>query len=91
MSKIILKGFILVPESALEMVKNELGNHQRLTLEEPGCMTFSVTENLENPLRFDVYEEFTDKAAFEHHQKRVKASHWGQVTVNVERHYEIFD
>ncbi|ASA56807.1 putative quinol monooxygenase [Vibrio gazogenes] len=91
MSKIILKGFILVPESALEIVKIELVNHQRLTLEEPGCMTFSVTANLENPLRFDVYEEFTDKAAFEYHQKRVKASHWGKVTANVERHYEIIE
>jgi hypothetical protein len=33
MSKIILKGFILVPEPALEIVKIELVNHQRLTLE----------------------------------------------------------
>ncbi|SIO94121.1 putative quinol monooxygenase [Vibrio spartinae] len=89
MSKVTLKGFILVPESELESVKNELVNHQRLTLEEPGCISFSVTENLENPLRFDVYEEFTDQGAFEHHQQRVKASYWGKVTVNVERHYEI--
>ncbi|PXA72896.1 putative quinol monooxygenase [Vibrio sp. 11986-1-5] len=91
MSKVTLKGFILVPESDLELVKNELVNHKRLTLEEAGCITFSVTENSENPLRFDVYEEFTDKAAFEHHQKRVKASNWGKVTVNVERYYEIFE
>ncbi|MBF4291538.1 antibiotic biosynthesis monooxygenase [Vibrio anguillarum] len=82
---------MLVPESDLELVKNELVNHKRLTLEEIGCITFSVTENSENPLRFDVYEEFTDKAAFEHHQKRVKASNWGKVTVNVERYYEIFE
>ena len=91
MSKVTLKGFILVPESDLELVKNELVNHKCLTLEEIGCITFSVTENSENPLRFDVYEEFTDKAAFEHHQKRVKASNWGKVTVNVERYYEIFE
>ncbi|EKO3688309.1 antibiotic biosynthesis monooxygenase [Vibrio metschnikovii] len=91
MSKVTLKGFILVPESDLELVKNELVNHKCLTLEEPGCISFSVTENSENPLRFDVYEEFTDKAAFEHHQKRVKASNWGKVTVNVERYYEIFE
>uniref|UniRef100_UPI00050C7450 putative quinol monooxygenase n=1 Tax=Vibrio cholerae TaxID=666 RepID=UPI00050C7450 len=58
MSKVILKGFILVPEPDLELVKNELVNHKRLTLDEPGCITFSVIENPENPLRFDVYEEF---------------------------------
>ncbi|ATB69391.1 hypothetical protein SJPD1_1281 [Sulfurospirillum diekertiae] len=91
MSKVTLKGFILVPEAELKFVKSELVNHKRLTLEEPGCLTFSVTENFENPLRFDVYEEFTDKVAFEHHQKRVKASHWGKVTGNVERHYQIFE
>lgn len=91
MSKVILKGFILVPEPELELVKNELVNHKRLTLDEPGCITFSVIENPENPLRFDVYEEFVDKVAFEQHQKRVKASYWGKVTVNVERHYEIVE
>ncbi|EPR4995075.1 MULTISPECIES: putative quinol monooxygenase [Vibrio] len=91
MSKVTLKGFILVPEPDLELVKNELVNHKRLTLDEPGCITFSVIENPENPLRFDVYEEFVDKVAFEQHQKRVKASRWGKVTVNVERHYEIFE
>jgi len=91
MSKVTLKGFILVPESELELVKIELVNHKRLTREETGCITFSVIQNSENALRFDVYEEFTDKVAFEQHQKRVKASHWGKVTVNVERHYEIFE
>ncbi len=91
MSKVILKGFILVPESELELLKNELVNHKRLTLEEPGCIIFNVIQNSENPLRFDVYEEFKDKVAFERHQKRVKDSHWGKVTANVERHYEILE
>lgn len=91
MAKVVLKGYILVTEFDLELVKSELKYHQRLTLEEPGCIVFSVTENLENPLRFDVYEEFVDKASFENHQKRVKTSHWGKVTVNVERHYQVFE
>ncbi len=90
MPKITLKGYILVPEQDLEIVKRELSNHKKLTLQEQGCLTFSVTENLDNSLRFDVFEEFVDKAAFEQHQKRVKSSYWGKVTVNVERHYEIF-
>ena len=89
MPKVTLKGFILVPESDLELVQAELVNHTRLTLEETGCITFSVTQNPDNPLRFDVYEEFADKEAFDLHQQRVKASHWGKVTVNVERYYEV--
>lgn len=60
-----IERFILVPESELELVKNELINHKRLTLEETGCITFSVIQNSENAFRFDVYEEFTDKVAFE--------------------------
>lgn len=40
MSKVALKGFILVPEKDLELVKHELITHKRLTLEEPGCLTF---------------------------------------------------
>lgn len=52
---------------------------------------FQVVENPDNPLRFDVYEEFTNRDTFEHHQLRVKDSDWGRVTVNVERHYEILN
>lgn len=91
MSKVVLKGFILVPESDLQAVKAQLVTHKRLTLEEAGCITFSVTENAANACRFEVYEEFVDKAAFAYHQSRVKASYWGKVTQNVERHYEIFE
>ncbi|MGB7401167.1 MAG: antibiotic biosynthesis monooxygenase [Arcobacter sp.] len=91
MSKVILKGFILVPQSELELVKKELITHKNLTLKEEGCITFSVTENIQNPLRFEVYEEFVDKVAFEEHQKRIKASKWGKVTANVTRHYEIIE
>lgn len=89
MSKVTLKGYVLVPESDLQRVKSELDDHTRLTLLEPGCITFRVTESGQNPLRFDVYEEFIDEAAFDAHQKRVKESDWGQITTNVERYYEI--
>lgn len=91
MAQVTLKGFIEVPASELDAVKTELANHIRLTLKEPGCMTFRVNQNDHNPLRFDVFEEFIDKAAFEHHQQRVKASYWGKLTANVVRHYEIFE
>ena len=91
MSKVILKGFIVVSETDLCAVQEELKNHKKLTLEEPGCMVFEVTQNESNPLRFDVYEEFKDKASFDMHQARAGASRWGEVTVNVERHYEIME
>ncbi|WP_110689761.1 putative quinol monooxygenase [Salinicola endophyticus] len=89
MPKVILQGFILIPETELDLVRYELETHKRLTLEEPGCITFEVVENLDNPCRFDVYEEFVDESAFQQHQERVAVSRWGEVTVNVERHYTV--
>ncbi len=89
MSKITLNGHIEVPSEDLNEVLAELPNHIALTHQEAGCITFSVTRDSSNPQRFDVYEEFTDKVAFEKHQTRVKASHWGKVTKNVERFYTI--
>ncbi|MGO1297166.1 MAG: putative quinol monooxygenase [Vibrio sp.] len=91
MSKVILKGFILVADSQREEINLELINHLRLTREEPGCITFHVTQSAQNPARFDVYEEFVDRSAFDAHQRRVRSSVWGKLTQNVERYYEISD
>ena len=89
MSKVVLKGFIIIPSENLAAVQDELINHKKLTRNEPGCLVFNVTQSESNPNRFDVYEAFINKAAFEVHQARVKSSHWGKVSENVERHYEI--
>ncbi|MGP8290742.1 putative quinol monooxygenase [Vreelandella zhanjiangensis] len=91
MSKLILKGFITVPENDLNAVKAELINHHWLTLKEPGCITFEVTQDKIDPYRFNVYEEFVDRTAFEQHQQRVANSDWGRLTGNVKRHYEVFE
>lgn len=86
---LILKGFIIVPPNDLALVKDELDNHIQLTRSETGCLIFQVTQDPLNPCRFDVYEEFVDKVAFQAHQARVKSSRWGKITVNVERHYTV--
>ncbi|MBJ7555016.1 putative quinol monooxygenase [Marinomonas spartinae] len=89
MAKIILSGHIEAPNDDLDLVLAELQNHIALTKQEAGCITFTVTRASENSPRFDVYEEFTDRAAFDEHQTRVKASRWGEVTKNVERFYTV--
>lgn len=91
MSKVILKGYIKVPESELFLVISALETHKILTLQEPGCLVFEVTQRKDSPHIFDVYEEFIDKPSFELHQQRVKSSSWGEVTVNVERHYQLIE
>ena len=89
MGKVILSGYIDIPENELEIVKTALDKHIELTRNEAGCLIFEVTQSSELPTRFTVYEEFTDKAAFDSHQARVKASDWGRVTGNVKRTYSI--
>ncbi len=89
MAKVKLSGFIIVPEHDLEVVVSELPNHIQLTRNEPGCLSFHVSQSDADPRRFEVTEEFASRAAFEHHQARIKTSRWGEVTGNVARHYEI--
>ena len=88
-SMVTLEGYIIVPAEDLSAVTLALPEHIERTLAEPGCLSFSVTPSRENPYRFDVAERFENQAAFDHHQARVQASHWGKVSANVERHYEI--
>ena len=87
MSKWVLQGHIVVPKEDLAAVVAGLPSHIALTLNEPGCLVFEVRQNATDPCRFDVYEEFESKAAFDSHQARVAVSDWGELTVNVTRHY----
>ena len=89
MPKVILKGYILVPDIDLIAVREELPNHIRLTLQEKGCLVFQVLQDENNASCFNVYEEFSDSHSFEAHQERVKNSRWGEVTSNAERCYQI--
>lgn len=91
MTKVILEGFIIVPEPDIDEVKRELHTHIKLTLSEKGCLTFKVAPDQSDRTKFWVYEEFVDQAAFDKHQQRVKSSRWGEVTKNVARHYNIIN
>lgn len=83
MKRVILRGHICVQGEQLGAVKRALEEHTRLTREEPGCIVFEVTQLTDDPLIFDVYEEFTNEAAFELHQISVAASAWSEVTKDV--------
>jgi len=89
LAKIILSGYVLVPDADLAAVTEELPNHIHLTRQEEGCLIFEVSQDAENPNRLNVYEEFSDRVSFEYHQKRVKSSKWGEVSENLIRHYQI--
>ena len=89
MSKVTLHGHIVVSDNDISAVQAELPKHIELTRQEDGCLVFQVTQDPERKNIFNVYEEFIDSDAFDIHQARVKSSRWGQVTLNVERHYAI--
>ncbi len=88
MSKVILEGYVLVSDSDLSAVKNELANHIQLTRKEEGCLVFEVSQDNKNMNRFNVYEEFASKDAFKLHQQRLSGTEWGKVSSRLEKHYK---
>ncbi len=77
---------ICATEDEAAIVRTHLPVHVALTLAEPGCALFEVTQTAD-PLIWDVVERFTDRAAFEAHQSRVAASPWGRHTRGIRRDY----
>lgn len=72
----------------VEIVEAHLPEHIHLTRLEPGCIRFEVTQSAD-PKIWDVRESFDDRAAFDAHQTRTKASLWADVTKDIRRVYEI--
>ena len=85
---VILKGYIKVPLEELEVIKRHLGEHIKNTLNEDGCLEFTVEQDAVDKCIFNVFERFIDNEAFEAHQVRVRASDWGAITKNVQRVYD---
>ena len=72
------------------MVAALLPEHIRLSRAEPGCLTFSVIPT-SSPLVWELDETFTDRAAFESHQTRTRASEWFRATAHLARDFDIAD
>jgi quinol monooxygenase YgiN len=89
MGKVILKGFVIVPDIDLESVMCELPTHIENTRSEDGCLVFAVSQDSLSKNKVNVYEKFVNELAFKAHQERVSNSECGAVAKNCERHYEI--
>ncbi len=87
--RLILDGYIIVPEDLIDIVRLELPKHILLTLNEDGCLLFNVSEDDIVDNRFNVYEAFESEESFRLHQVRAKNSDWGSITTDVESIYEI--
>jgi quinol monooxygenase YgiN len=70
-------------------IRAHLTEHIYLTRAEPGCISFDVVQS-DDPLIWSVDECFCDKAAFDFHQQRTRASPWWSATAQIPRDYQIF-
>ena len=86
---ITLQGMMDVPPDRWQAVLDALPDHVALTLAEPGCQRFEVTPDPQQPHRLQVREGFSDRAAYQAHQKRSRASRWGKLTRDFPRSYQI--
>ena len=89
MAKVIVQGHIMVPDADMPVIQKELPAHIELTRQEAGCLSFEITQDENNQNKFHLYEEFASPEAFEAHRERAGAATWGQVSQNVERHFEV--
>ena len=80
---------ICASDTEAETVRRHLPEHVRLSRAEPGCLSFSV-EPTGDPLIWQVDESYVDRAAFQHHQDRLRAATWGSATVGIGREYQVF-
>ncbi|WP_299280662.1 antibiotic biosynthesis monooxygenase [uncultured Tateyamaria sp.] len=69
-------------------VRAALPEHIGLTRAEAGCVSFEVTPT-DDPLIWDVAEEFTTPDAFTAHNTRAAASDWAIQTKGITRDYKI--
>jgi quinol monooxygenase YgiN len=76
----------IVEEVAL--IQALLPEHIRLSRAEPGCLTFNVDPTAD-PLVWRLDESFADKAAFEAHQTRTRASAWFKATAQMRRDFQV--
>ena len=72
----------------VEVIKANLPEHVRLSLQEPGCLSFKVWQT-DDQLVWGVEESFIDPSAFAHHQQRTRASAWWAATAEIPRSYTI--
>ncbi len=86
---VTLTGYLEVAEADRAIVEAHLPEHITLTRAEAGCISFDVQPDPANPERYLVNERFRDRAAFDAHQARVKASEWGKATAHLARSYVI--
>lgn len=69
-------------------VRAHMAEHIRLSRAEAACLSFDIAET-DDPLVFEVMESFRDRAGFEAHQARTRASDWFAATRGILRDFRV--
>ena len=88
MANYVINGTITCAPEELDMFLGAVGEHEALTRSEPGCIEFSITQSNAGSCEFLVAERFVDKAAFDAHSNRTRASAWWGKTKHIPRELE---
>jgi quinol monooxygenase YgiN len=75
-------------EAQADTVRAYLPEHIRRSRDEPGCLSFNVDPTAD-PLVWRLDESFVDRAAFEVHQTRTRASAWFRATADLTRNFTV--
>jgi quinol monooxygenase YgiN len=89
MGVIRVSGTLACPPGEAEALRAALPAHIRLSRAEPGCLSFDVTETA--PCVFTLDESFADRAAFDAHQARTRASVWWRITAHLPRDFTVIE
>jgi quinol monooxygenase YgiN len=75
-------------EAEAARVRQFLPDHINLSRAEPGCLSFNV-DPTDDALVWRLDESFADRAAFEAHQSRTRASAWFEATATLKRDFRV--
>lgn len=89
MPRITVTGYLRASAEDAALIRRLLPEHVRLSRAEPGCERFNVVASTSIAHALELDEAFTDRAAFEAHQARTRASAWGRETAHIVRDFEV--
>ncbi len=90
-ARVIARGTITCPADKRSAIVPAMKDHIRLSRAEPGCIQFDITASPSVPDTFVVTEEFANRAAFDAHTNRTRASDWWGISQHLPRQIIVQD
>lgn len=85
LKNIVVSGSITCEPNDLDMLSAAVDEHIRLTRAEAGCIEFDIVQSAPGSGKFVISERFVDRAAFDAHTARTRASNWWAKTQHIPR------